>query len=70
MTSLWPGGPCEFCEPQPDRPFEPVRHHKCIGWALRGYDFCGCAKGICLLRLVTGVMWDVIEPPNDNQGDP
>lgn len=57
MTSLWPGGTCEPCESG--------RHEKCVGWTRSGFDFCGCAQGLCGLRLATGVMWDVI----DNQGD-
>lgn len=66
MTSLWPGGPCEFCEPDEDGH---ERHEKCVGWARAGFDFCGCAKGLCGLRLelqrTTGVMWQIQEPPTE-----
>lgn len=59
VTSLHPGGPCDPCERD--------LHHKCIGWDDRG--FCGCARGLCLLRLVTRVMWDIHDGPN-GQGEP
>lgn len=59
MTSLWPGGDCDPCERD--------LHHKCIGWDDRG--FCGCTKGLCGLRLITRVMWDIQEP-DTNQGEP
>ena len=59
MTSLWAGGDCDPCERG--------RHQRCVGWDDRG--FCGCARGLCALRLITHVMWDINDQPNGNQGD-
>jgi hypothetical protein len=63
LTSLWPGGACEPCE-TPDENGK-VHHEKCIGWARDGLGFCGCAAGLCGLRLLTGVLWDI----TDDQGE-
>lgn len=59
MTSLWAGGKCEPCEDG--------LHEKCVGWKPAGFDFCGCAQGLCSLRLITGVMWTYLD--NDQAED-
>ena len=59
MTTLWAGGDCEPCENG--------RHHRCVGWDRQGDGFCGCTKGLCGLRLITGVLWDVDTEPNGKE---
>jgi hypothetical protein len=57
LTSLWPGGDCDPCQRD--------LHQKCLGWDV---GFCGCTRGLCLLRLLTHVMWDLDDNPN-GKGD-
>jgi hypothetical protein len=51
-----------YCPPcQGDQP----QHELCLGWTT---GFCGCTSGLCGLRLITGVMWDIQQP--NQQGEP
>lgn len=47
-------------------PCQISRHHLCLGW---DDGFCGCTQGLCGLRLITRVMWDIQDSPN-GKGEP
>jgi hypothetical protein len=47
-------------------PCQISRHHLCLGW---DDGFCGCTQGLCGLRLITRVMWDIRDSPN-GKGEP
>jgi hypothetical protein len=47
-------------------PCQNGRHQSCLGWTV---VFCGCTAGLCGLRLLTGVMWDIHDEPN-GKGEP
>lgn len=48
-------------------PCQNGRHRHCLGW---DSGFCGCARGLCELRLETGLMWDLDDQPNGkHEGD-
>lgn len=38
------------------------RHSGCTGWTT---GWCGCGAGLCWLRLLTGVMWDIDKGDSD-----
>jgi len=40
------------------------QHWRCDGWVS---GWCGCTAGLCGLRLITRVMWDIHDTPNGKE---